>query len=337
LRARRLSEPVADPFGEKGRPALQTKAQVLGGLFQFECEDQALLHIVRAAYGGLPSHGFATPAPRFVVRLVFAQPDTAVASRREPPPVTRRAGGGILCAAMGALGFMTVAPERREALLVLNRDSLRFSYHLRYELLESAVYLLASRAQRLVPLHAACVGQRGAGLLLFGRSGSGKSTVTLHSLLAGLDFLAEDSVMVRPRDLLATGIASFLHIRRDALKFLRQLRDAGSIRRSPIIRRRSGVEKLEVDVRRWERRLAKKPLRIVALVFITRRPAGKRALLAPLPAAEATVRLSASQRYAAGQPGWSTFMKQARRLPAYELRRGIHPRDAAAALRSLLE
>jgi hypothetical protein len=336
VRDSRPSEPVTDPFGEKRSRALRLQAQILGGRFRFECEDSVLVRIAQAAYANLPAHRLATPAPHFVVRLMLTQPSIAVTARDEPPPVSRHAGGAVLCGAMGAGSFMAIEPEQRAALLVVGRDSLRFPYHVRYELLESAVYMLASRVQRLVPLHAACVGLRGAGVLLVGRSGSGKSTVTLHSVLAGLDFLAEDSVMVRPEGMLATGIASFLHIRRDSLRFLGRTASAARIRESRLIRRRSGVVKLEVDARRCGWRLAKKPLKISAVVFVTRRAAGKRQLLAALRPSEVAARLSTSQRYAAGQPGWTTFMEQVRRIPAYELRRGHHPREAAEALRGLL-
>src|SRR5205807_7043764 len=109
---------------------------------------------------------------------------------------------------------------QRSALVVVSQDMLEFPYHVRYEMLEFAVYVLASRMQGLVPLHAACVGRGGQGILLLGPSGSGKSTVSLQCLLEGLDFLAEDSVLVKPDGLLATGVASFLHVRPDSLQFV---------------------------------------------------------------------------------------------------------------------
>src|SRR3546814_4333811 len=94
---------------------------------------------------------------------------------------------------------------------------LDWPYHLRYELIEFAVFLLAARCQRPVPLHAACVGRGGRGILLLGASGSGKSTLVLHSLLQGLDVLSEDAVFVQPDGMLATGVANFLHVRAAAL------------------------------------------------------------------------------------------------------------------------
>jgi len=74
----------------------------------------------------------------------------------------------------------------------------------------------------------------------------------------GLDFLAEDSVLVRPDGLLATGVANFLHVRPDSLRFLEDAGNLADIRRSCVIRRRSGVEKFEIDLRHrgtgWLRR-----------------------------------------------------------------------------------
>jgi serine kinase of HPr protein (carbohydrate metabolism regulator) len=112
---------------------------------------------------------------------------------------------------------------------------LRHAYHARYELIEFAVYVLAARTQGLVPLHAAAVGPRGRGVLLMGDSGAGKSTIALHCLLQGLEMVSEVGVFVAPEHLLATGIASFLHLRSGALRLLRRHESASRIRGSPII------------------------------------------------------------------------------------------------------
>jgi hypothetical protein len=237
---------------------------------------------------------------------------------------------------MGAAGFVTTAAQQRVALVIVPHELLRYPYHVRYELLEFAVYLLAQRVQGLVPLHAACVGRHGSGVLLIGPSGSGKSTIMLHSLLTDLDFLAEDSVLVRPRGLLATGVANFLHLRRDSLGFLDPRARSAVLRNSEVIRRRSGVTKVEVDLRRPGFRLAARPLRIKAVLFLSARSAATGPLLVPLQASVALRRLAASQRYAAHQSGWREFNRRVRTLPMYELRRGSHPSESIEALRGLL-
>jgi hypothetical protein len=334
-----LAAPPPDPFGEHRRATWCERLQLLGGQFDFETDSPALLRIVRAAYARLPAHRFAGVLPHLRVKLILTPTSRLHAAAQpagEPPPVRPLAGQGILCGAMDGANFVALTPQQHAALIVVARELLRYPYHIRYELLEFAVYVLAARVQRLVPLHAACLGRGGQGLLLMGPSGSGKSTVVLHGLLAGLDFLAEDSVLVQPQGMLATGIANFAHVRPDSLRFLAGADRVAVLRTSARIRRRSGVEKLEIDLRRPRYRLAAAPLRIRALVFISRRNAGSRPLLMPLRAPVVLERLAASQRYAANQPGWSAFRERIARLPAYELRRGTHPLAAVETLRSLL-
>jgi len=333
-----LAAPPPDPFGERQRGALRARALLLGGRFEFESDSARLLHIVRLAYARLPPHKLASTAPRLRVRLILTAPRGARRADRngEPPPVRAVATDGILCGAVEGAGFVTVNAQQRTALIIVPHELLRYPYHVRYELLEFAVYLLAQRVQGLVPLHAACVGQAGRGVLLMGPSGSGKSTLVLQCLLAGLDFLAEDSVLVRPAGLEATGVANFLHLRRDALRFLERAERSKVLHGAAVIRRRSGVRKVEVDLRRPSYRLARTPLRIEALLFLSARRAGRTGLLVPLRKSAARERLVASQRYASHQRGWSVFRKRVSQLPAYELRRGAHPRESVAALRRLL-
>jgi hypothetical protein len=190
--------------------------------------------------------------------------------------------------------------------------------------------------QRLVPLHAACVGRDGRGILLLGPSGAGKSTLSLNCLIQGLDFLAEDSVLVRPEGMMATGIANFLHIRPDCVDFVDDARALAAIRKSPLIRRRSGIEKIEIDLRHPRFQLARGPLRISAVVSVSRRHGSSDSLLRPLANDQFLAQLASGQPYAASQPGWSVFCREASRLPAFELRRGSHPMRAVEALEQLL-
>ena len=334
----RLAEPPADPFGEQRQPEQRARFQLLGGEFHFETDSVRLLRIVQSAYSGLPPHEFPRAvAPRFRVRVALTARRPGLHPGDEPPRMRPLSGGGILCGAAETANFVALTPRQLSALVVVSQDMLDYPYHVRYEMLEFAVYVLASRAQGLVPLHAACVGRGGRGILLLGASGSGKSTVSLHCLLEGFDFLAEDSVLVRPSGLLATGVANFLHVRRDSLRFLDSASRAALLGKSGTIRRRSGVEKLEIDLRRAPYQLAPAPLRVAAVVFVAARPAGNGALLESMPRAQLVRNLAASQRYAANQPGWSAFTRQVCRLPAFELKRGRHPLEAVEALKELLE
>ena len=335
-----LAAPPPDPFGEHRRARYFERVQLLGAQFHFETDSSRLLRMVRLAYARLPSHRFSGAVPRLQVRLMLTPREhswrAATYAAGEPPAVRTVAAGGILCGALSGATLAAIVPQQRIALIVVPQNLMHYAYHIRYELLEFAVYVLAARVQNLVPLHAACVGREGEGILLIGPSGSGKSTLVVQSLLGGLDFLAEDSVLVRPRDLRATGVANYLHLRPDSLRFLESAQRARLLRESSNIRRRSGIDKLEIDLRRPYYRLAPAPLRIRAVAFLSTRKAGGRPLLMPLSNAAALRRLVASQRYAANQPGWASFTHHLDRLPAYELRRGAHPRESVEALRELL-
>jgi hypothetical protein len=330
-----LPDLLHDPFQEWAPAAASENLSLLGGQFQFESNSRPLLQLARSAFAGLPRHRLSAAVPRMRVRLVL----TERPKRRrgpEPPPLGMFSGAGLLCGATDSSNFVVVSPREHAALVVVSPQMLRFPYHTRYELIEFAVYTLAARVQGLVPLHAACVGRKRRGVLLMGSSGAGKSTVALQCLLQGLDFLAEDGVFVAPETLMATGVSNFVHVRSDSVQWITRARDAAVVRKSPVIRRRSGERKFEVDMRRTDFRLAEAALQIGALVFLSPLNAGGRSLLTPLRRSEAQRRLTVAQPYAASQPQWARFVRKVSRLDMFELRRGHHPAQAADVLRGLL-
>jgi hypothetical protein len=223
------------------------------------------------------------------------------------------------------------------ALIGISPGMLRHAYHARYELIELALMTLASRAQSLVPLHAACVGVNGSGLLLMGASGSGKSTLSLHALTGGMQLLSEDSAFVALESLRVTGVPNYLHLQPRALSFLEAGAMRQQVRRSPMIRRRSGVRKYEVDLRQIGKRIARVPLRLVATVFLSRRAAGRQPALKPLGRKVLLARLRREQPYASGMSNWRDFERRVVGIPSYELRRTEHPDIAVRALRALLD
>lgn len=326
----------ADPFAEHTACGFALRRTALGGRFRFASNSEALLALVEAAYGGLPSYELPEVARDFDIelRLVPARP----VPRGEPPPVRQHAGEGLLCGVMDESNFAMLDPRGSRALVVASKDMLESPYHLRYELIEFAVFTLATRGMGLVPLHGACVGRNGRGVLLLGASGAGKSTLALHCLLGGLDFLAEDAVFVQPGSLRATGVPNFLHVRPDASSWVGAGRVLDWLDHSARIRRRSGVEKIEADLRAGMGPLARTPLELVAAVFVSGECSGaSHPQLVPLGTDEAAARLATDQPYAAGQPGWQVFVDGLRRRKVFELRRGGHPEAAVALLRRVLE
>jgi hypothetical protein len=331
----KIPELYADPFEERSAVRKHRDIHVLGARVRFESNSEDLLRLVDSAYAGLPRHKLSRVVPRLRVRLVLTSPERKRA-RVAPAPLQMMSGGGLLAGAAESSSFVVVSPHERGALVVVTPRMLRFPYHTRYELIEFAVFTLAARVQRLVALHGACVGRAGRGVLLLGPSGAGKSTVTLQCLIDGLGILSEDSVFVTPDTLLATGVSNFLHVRADSLRWIATCRTVAKIRKSPVIRRRTGVSKYEIDLRRGEHALAERPLRIVAIVFLSARPAAARPLLKRLPPAQALPMLVREQAYAANQPPWALFTRTVTRVPFFELRRGQHPSESVAALRELM-
>src|SRR5580704_15630588 len=306
----------ADPFGER-TPMLREHLQLLGARIRFESISRQLLHLVESAYGGLPRHRLSDAGPRLTVRLQLMSGGPSRSRRLEPPPLNMISGGGFLGGATRGSNFVVLSPQERSALVGISPQMLRFPYHTRYELIEFAVFSLAQRVQGLVSLHAACVGLGGRGVLMMGPSGAGKSTVALLCLLQGLDFLSEDAVFVAPDSLLATGIANFLHVPANSLRWIER-NNAAAIRHSPVIRRRSGVKKFELDLRRGGYRLAASPLQIGAVVFLSTKSAGTGPLLRPLSKSRLLANLVKAQAYAANQPEWPIFKRRVSRLDAFE-------------------
>ena len=330
-------ELCADPFGERLPQPLSVHKQLLGGRFHFESNSQALLDRVEDAYGDVPPHRLPLVMPELHIELRL-MPGKYLPDAYEPPPVRMQSGMDMLFGVINAANYVAISPRQRQALIVASEDMLAFPYHLRYELVEFAVYILAARCLGLVPLHGACVGRHGRGVLLLGDSGAGKTTLALHGLLHGLDFLSEDAVFVQPEAMLATAVTNYVHVKRDALNLV----DDESARRwimdSPLIRRRSGVEKYEADVRTGRGRVAASPLKLIGAVFVSPEMADDPAtMLRPIPMHEIAARLDADQAYAAGQPGWLSFQRKLVDMGMYELRRGAHPRASVEAVGELLD
>jgi hypothetical protein len=333
------TDPLADPFHELPGTTGQRRLSLLGARVLFESAHPALLRLVDHAYRGLPGHRARSAGPALRIQLRLTRRQVARARRRPPPPPlkTLSGPGGLLCGVMDESNFVLLSPAARAGLIAVSHDMLSRRYHARYELIEFALFTLAARSLGLVPLHAACIGRAGRGLLLIGDSGAGKSTLALHCALQGTEFLSEDAVFVDPKTLLASGISNFVHIREDSLHLIESDTTAARISRSPVIHRRSGAAKFEVDMRGLGCRLARAPLRLAGIVFLSARRAGSVATLRPLSPQRTLARLTSAQAYAAGRPEWQAFRRRLAGIEGYELQRGSHPSESAIALRHLLE
>jgi len=329
-----VSDPPADPFGERVRGTKRWHCRLLGADFEFETDHRAVKRLVQQAFEGLPAYRLKPETPKLKVRIVLRH---RASRQRGVPPRPRFAGGAdIVTATIDADNYAVLAPRQGSALLVFSSDMLRHSYYLRYELLEFAVITLAVRALGLVPLHAACVSLNGRGVLLVGKSGSGKSTLSLNAAASGLALVAEDNLFVEPRRLRSASIPNYLYVRSDTPRRLLTPGLARALARAPLIRRRSGVRKRALDLRHAGLAVGRRAPRIVAMVLLSPRPAGAGQHLVRRSAGRAVARLRAMQAYATTRAQWPRFARMISQLPCYELRRGAHPAETVAALKALL-
>ncbi len=310
--------------------------KILGGDFAVEAADAALMQLVADAFGGLPEHRFDGARQQFSVRLVRSMTGTKWGRDERPPTPSLSSGAGLLCATLDAGNFAVIDTAMSRALISISSSMLKFRHVARHELVELTFLTLAARAQRLVPLHAACIGDNGAGILLMGPGGAGKSTIALQAVANGLQFLSEDASFVSPESLLITGASSFLHVQIDALEFLEPGALHQQIEASPLVQRRNGTRKLEVDVRRTKAKIAPSPLKLTSTVILSARPAGSQPKLRRLEKDRFVELLRREQPYARSREAWTVFESCIAALPSYELRRTSHPKDAIELLCGLL-
>ena len=332
-----MSAAASDPFGEDTAAAVRARLNVLGGAFVVTSSARELLDLAIEAFGGLPSQRLERRMPQFNVRLVLNERERTWTRGDAPPPPMFTSGAGLLSATIDAGNFAVVDVGMSRGLISISKAMLEQPYYPRYELIELVFLTLASRVQALVPLHAAWIGSDGDGVLVMGGSGTGKSTLCLHALAGGMQLLSEDSAFVAPKTLRVTGVSNYLHLARDAPGFLHRGSLRRAIERSPVIQRRSGARKFEVDVRKLGAEAAPNPLRLRATVFLSRRAAGRARALNAIDRAACISRLRREQPYAVNTfPGWVDFERRAAALPSYELRRTEHPDVAVRRLRELL-
>jgi len=327
---------MRDPFGEHTQASSRARLSVLGGEFTVRSTDAALLELAVEAFGRLPTQRLERKPPRLTVQLVRNELPQTWAGGEAPPPPVLSAGAGLLCATVDAGNFAIVDVALARALISVSSAMLAHAYYARYELIEFAFLTLASRAQSLVPLHAACIGARGKGVLLMGASGAGKSTLSLHALKCGMQLMSEDSAFVALQTLHVTGVPNYLHLAPAALDFLTPGALRASIESSPVIQRRSGTTKFELDLRDVRGDVARAPLKLVATVCLSRQAAACEAALEPLDRKEFVTRLRDEQPYAMGRANWRGFERRIAALPAYELKRTRHPDIAVGQLKELV-
>ncbi len=328
-----------DPFGERCCGPHRQQFHALGAILAIEADNARLLALAAESFGALPRHRLGARTPRYTLRLRAAAiaGDQCVGNQSPGDRAQLISGAGIVGQMLDGDNYALVSPRLGSALVSISPELLKRPYIARYDLIEFAAYTLVTRSAGLVPLHGACVGLEGRGALVLGDTGAGKSTLCMRAVAGGFDFLAEDAVFVTPSSLHATGLPTFMHLRCDGSAALHDLRGSVAVLRAPIIRRRSGVHKFELDMRRSPYRLAPQALGLSHVVILRKEHAAPTRALRTLAPEQVRRELTRTQPYTAGLPGWPAFLRRITNLPAYELRRGEHPEDSVSALKRLFE
>ena len=115
-------------------------------------------------------------------------------SRIEHEPVIEVDGPSLRLRGRGVSAVADVVSQR--AVCIADDDLLRDSARVAAELLDPVLLFLLTRRGR-VPIHAAGVLVGDTAVVLAGRSGVGKSTLSLAALEAGLPILSDDAVYVQ--------------------------------------------------------------------------------------------------------------------------------------------
>jgi hypothetical protein len=166
----------------------------------------------------------------------------------------------------------------------------------------------------LVPMHAACIARRGAGILLIGPSGMGKSTLSYACARAGWTFVSDDCTTLPQnypgREI--TGRPNQARFREDSPRFFPEI-DGFAMRARP-----TGKLSIEVPMDQLDGIVTATRCQVETLVFLNRGESGG---LSRIGHEEALERLLADS----GQYGPATFARHEaalRRLleaPAYRL------------------
>ncbi|HXB70013.1 MAG TPA: hypothetical protein VNY05_17300 [Candidatus Acidoferrales bacterium] len=196
-----------------------------------------------------------------------------------------RAQGHIFSMVSDGDNYAVVDSEGWFACFYLSAETAADHARLRWYYLESMAYTLLAH-RYVVPIHAACVAHNGAGILLCGASGAGKSTVSFACARAGWTFLSDDCTFLKTDsdDRIAIGQPHRARFRDDSRSVFPELADYAPSTRP------GGKLSLEVPLSDFPliRTASRCPIRAL---FVLDRRSGVRPRAARLPPGEAVDKL----------------------------------------------
>jgi hypothetical protein len=157
----------------------------LGFPLEIATNDEAVFEAASASWGHLSA---TRNAPVIRLDVCVTDGEDAVC----PPTPVVRLHGHLLTVVADADNQGVVELKSGVAHLWLSRSALQNTSYIRYHFIEAVVLVMISTSF-VTPLHAACVGKYGQGMLLCGDSGAGKSTLAYACARAGWTYTSDDS------------------------------------------------------------------------------------------------------------------------------------------------
>ena len=138
---------------------------------------------------------FGAYAPRYDRPPLRVHVMVAEGSAGLPPAPVLRGQRNLLTWVSDPENFAVVDWRQRFGYSCVTRATLADRVFFRWHFLDALIYMLLE-LNYIVSLHAACVAWDGAGVLLFGESGVGKSTLTYACARRGWTYISDDAASV---------------------------------------------------------------------------------------------------------------------------------------------
>jgi hypothetical protein len=308
---------------------------------RFRCSDSRLAELYRSRLVSADSDLTEAPVLRFDLleteRLGWPAPHASVDRAGDPADTARRLARSRLAALMPPLGspdtdypwvFFEPATGRGLILIRTAADLPPWSAGAPFALLLHLAF--AWRGWRF--LHAAAIGASGAGALLAGPSGTGKSGTTLAGLGHGFVTTGDDYVLVAP-GVTPTAWPVYRVLKQDPAGLSRAGR--ADLAGRPL--NWSGKVELDLSTEFPSGLVGSLALRVILLPEIANLRRTEVRPAAPTEAFSAIAASMLTQLPGARIAGFSFLTRLTRSLPAYHLSLSTDPEDVARAVRGLLQ
>jgi hypothetical protein len=257
-----LSPVISDPLHHLDPLPHQGTFYPLGYRLEVATNSKAVLDAMTASWFPYAS---ASDEPPLELRVI-------VASHNEgpfPPPPSFRGQEHLLSIVSNRDNFASVDIDRAFAFCRIEPQVAAEPAWMRHHFLEGVVYSILS-SRHLVAIHAAGVMRHGAGILLHGPSGTGKSCFAYACARAGWTYLSDDVCFLR-RALASRVVLGKPH----QIRFLPSAADLfPELRDRPVIPDASGQPMMTINTSTLAEFPTVLQAPVDALVFLERRPSG---------------------------------------------------------------